>query len=376
MVRISDARMSGTSYGACVLHVAPESFVGGPLALVRDGDVIELDVPAARARRCSVDDDELARAPRRVEAAARRAIARGYGALFAQHVTQADEGCDFDFLERRARRSPEPGDPLEGARWNCPTNHFKRAHQGRPARRSACGAASPATSAVELARRRRASTGCCSTPSIRANELPMVLRAAAGAASAERRTPSSAPPWNDTVMIKRLLDVGAQTLLIPYVQTEEEAQARGGGDALPAARACAASPRPRAIALRPGQGLSHAARARRSACCVQVETSTRSAISRPSPAVEGVDGVFIGPGDLSAAHGPLGQPGHPEVDEAVRRRDPAHPRRGKAPGILTGDEELARRYIEAGGLFAAVGSDTGLLVKGSEQLAQRFKGGA
>jgi len=100
MVRISDARMSGTSYGACVLHVAPESFVGGPLALVKDGDLIELDV-AARKLELKVDAAELAR---------RRAawkkpppkFERGYGALYQQHITQADQGCDFDFLESTA----------------------------------------------------------------------------------------------------------------------------------------------------------------------------------------------------------------------------------------------------------------------------------
>ncbi|MEP6943394.1 MAG: L-arabinonate dehydratase [Betaproteobacteria bacterium] len=100
MVRISDARMSGTSYGACVLHVAPESFVGGPLALVKDGDMIELDV-AARKLELKVDATELAR---------RRAawkkpppkFERGYGALYQQHITQADQGCDFDFLEGTA----------------------------------------------------------------------------------------------------------------------------------------------------------------------------------------------------------------------------------------------------------------------------------
>jgi dihydroxy-acid dehydratase len=96
MLRISDARMSGTSYGACVLHVAPESFVGGPLAFVRDGDVIELDVPARRLH-LHVDDAELAR--RRAEwTPPPPHYARGFGALYQQHVQQANEGCDFDFL--------------------------------------------------------------------------------------------------------------------------------------------------------------------------------------------------------------------------------------------------------------------------------------
>jgi dihydroxy-acid dehydratase len=96
MVRISDARMSGTSYGTCVLHVAPESFVGGPLALVRDGDLIELDVEARRLE-LKVSEEELAR--RRAAWQPRRApYTRGYGALYARHITQADKGCDFDFL--------------------------------------------------------------------------------------------------------------------------------------------------------------------------------------------------------------------------------------------------------------------------------------
>ena len=97
MVRISDARMSGTSYGACVLHVAPESFIGGPLALARTGDTIAIDV-AARSINLNVSEDELARRratwtppPPRFE--------RGYGWMFAKHIRQANEGCDFDFLE-------------------------------------------------------------------------------------------------------------------------------------------------------------------------------------------------------------------------------------------------------------------------------------
>jgi len=105
MVRISDARMSGTSYGTCVLHVAPESWVGGPLALVKTGDIVELDVPA-RTLSLKVTDEELAKRraawkpkPRRFE--------RGYGMLFSNHIRQANEGCDFDFLEGTAP-TPEP----------------------------------------------------------------------------------------------------------------------------------------------------------------------------------------------------------------------------------------------------------------------------
>jgi dihydroxy-acid dehydratase len=105
MVRISDARMSGTSYGACVLHVAPESFVGGPLALVQTGDLIELDVPGRRLM-MRVDDAELLRRKRLWKAPAPR-YARGYGAIFQKHIRQANEGCDFDVLEGTAP-TPDP----------------------------------------------------------------------------------------------------------------------------------------------------------------------------------------------------------------------------------------------------------------------------
>jgi dihydroxy-acid dehydratase len=100
MVRISDARMSGTSYGTCILHVAPESFVGGPLAFVRDGDIIELDVPERRLT-LRVPEQELAN--RRATWTQRQVqYPRGFGRMYAEHVTQADRGCDFDFLEGTA----------------------------------------------------------------------------------------------------------------------------------------------------------------------------------------------------------------------------------------------------------------------------------
>ena len=97
MLRISDARMSGTSYGACILHVSPEAYVGGPLALVHTGDIISVDV-AARTISLEVDEAELQRRRSRLKPPAPR-FERGYGFMFAQHIGQADEGCDFDFLQ-------------------------------------------------------------------------------------------------------------------------------------------------------------------------------------------------------------------------------------------------------------------------------------
>jgi len=107
LVRISDARMSGTSYGTCVLHVAPESHAGGPLALVRTGDTITLDVEA-RILRLEVDDAELARR-RAAWTPPTPRFERGYGALYAEHITQANQGCDFDFLARAGvNPAPDP----------------------------------------------------------------------------------------------------------------------------------------------------------------------------------------------------------------------------------------------------------------------------
>ena len=111
MVRISDGRMSGTSYGACILHVAPESFVGGPLAFVQTGDEIEIDV-AARRIHLHVGDEELARRRAAWQPPPPR-YARGYGAMFSAHIGQADEGCDFDFLAG-TQPTAEPEIPRNG----------------------------------------------------------------------------------------------------------------------------------------------------------------------------------------------------------------------------------------------------------------------
>jgi dihydroxy-acid dehydratase len=105
MLRISDARMSGTSYGACILHVAPESYIGGPLAAVRNGDIIAVDV-GQRSIHLDVPADEIARRLGEWRPP-ERSFPRGYNRIYAEHITQADKGCDFDFLEGTAPL-PEP----------------------------------------------------------------------------------------------------------------------------------------------------------------------------------------------------------------------------------------------------------------------------
>ncbi|MBU6497308.1 MAG: dihydroxy-acid dehydratase [Rhodospirillales bacterium] len=107
MIRISDARMSGTSYGACILHVSPESYAGGPLALVQTGDVISVDIPARRIA-LEVAEEELARRCAALPPPVPR-YGRGYGWMFSRHIRQADQGCDFDFLETEF--GPPVGEP-------------------------------------------------------------------------------------------------------------------------------------------------------------------------------------------------------------------------------------------------------------------------
>jgi 4-hydroxy-2-oxoheptanedioate aldolase len=203
------------------------------------------------------------------------------------------------------------------------------------------------------------------------NELPMVLAElqamSGGTAHAVVR-----PAWNDPVIIKRVLDVGAQSLLIPYVETEEEAK-----------RAVMATRYPpegfrgyagQARASRYGRIKGYHAAANAEICLlVQVETKRGLENLGRIASVEGVDGVFVGPGDLSAALGYLGQPNHPEMVKVIGDTIMRIKAAGRAPGILTGDAELAQRYIELGCLFAAVGSDIGLLTKGADQLAAKFR---
>jgi len=145
MVRISDARMSGTSYGTCVLHVAPESFVGGPLALVREGDLICLDVDR-RLLRLEVTDEELA-ARARAWTAPAPIFERGYGALYSEHIGQADKGCDFDFLARPGRpwslRQGEPQAHRRHHRAPAGSGPTCARHFPRSPRRGASSTSSP-----------------------------------------------------------------------------------------------------------------------------------------------------------------------------------------------------------------------------------------
>lgn len=169
------------------------------------------------------------------------------------------------------------------------------------------------------------------------------------------------PSWNDPVQIKQLLDVGAQTLLIPMVQNADEAR-----------NAVAATRYPPAGIRGVGSALARASRWNRipnylhqanDAMCVLVQIETREAMSNLASIldVDGIDGVFIGPADLSADMGFAGNPQHPEVQAAIENAIVQIRAAGKAPGILMANEALAKRYLELGALFVAVGVDTTLL---------------
>jgi 4-hydroxy-2-oxoheptanedioate aldolase len=179
-------------------------------------------------------------------------------------------------------------------------------------------------------------------------------------------------PWNDMVTIKRVLDVGAQSLLIPYVSTAEEAKAAVAHTRYPPAgvRGVAGTTR----ATRFGRIKDYATRAHEE-ICVLVQVETQGALDNIEAicAVDGVDGVFIGPADLHASLGYTGEIANPKVkpliDEAIRRIRKA----GKAPGILTPNEADAKHWLGCGALFVAVGADVGILARGAEALAAKFK---
>ena len=179
-------------------------------------------------------------------------------------------------------------------------------------------------------------------------------------------------PWNDMVTIKRVLDIGAQSLLVPYVSTRAEAESAVSYTRYPPGgqRGVAGTTR----ATRFGRVRDYAQHAHEQICLlVQVETQAALDNIDAICAVDGVDGVFIGPADL---HASLGHPGEianprikPLIDDAIRRIRAA----GKAPGILTPNEADARHWLECGALFVAVGADVGILARGAEALAAKFK---
>ena len=186
--------------------------------------------------------------------------------------------------------------------------------------------------------------------------------------------PVARPPVGETWLIKQYLDIGFTTLLIPMVDTAEQARALV-----------------RAVRYPPdgvrgvGSGIARASRFNRipgyldkadAEICLLVQVETKLAVDNLDAiaAVEGVDGVFIGPSDLSAAMGLRGQPGHPEVQAVIEASLGRIRAAGKAAGILLSDEALARKAIDIGFTFVAVATDVGLLVRGSSDVAARFAG--
>ena len=181
------------------------------------------------------------------------------------------------------------------------------------------------------------------------------------------------PPTGEVWMIKQLLDIGAQTLLIPMVDTAEQAAALVAATRYP----------PRGV-RGVGAALARASGFNRNAAyldeaaeqtCLLVQVESREGLRNLDAIArtEGVDGVFIGPADLSASMGQLGNPGAPEVQAAIEDAIPRIRDAGTAAGILIGDERLARRYIELGANFVAVGTDVDLLSRSGTALARTFK---
>ena len=202
------------------------------------------------------------------------------------------------------------------------------------------------------------------------NELPMVqsqLHAMTGGTA----TAVVRPAWHDMVLVKRFLDIGAQSLLLPYVQTAEEAQNAVRYTRYPQQGLRGVAGATRAAGY--GRTKDYLKRAHEEICVlVQVETRKAIANLEAIAGVEAVDGIFIGPNDLSADLGYLGNWQHPEVWKVMEDAAKRIRKAGKAPGILVGEAD-GQRCLDMGYLFVAVGAGTGMLVRGADALASKFK---
>ena len=180
------------------------------------------------------------------------------------------------------------------------------------------------------------------------------------------------PPWNDFVMIKRLMDCGFANFLIPMVQTEEEAVAAVAATRYPPAGIRGVSTFSRANDYGNVEGY-HATANENIGLTIQVETKETLDELEKICAIDEIDGIFLGPQDFAASLGHMLDPGHPEVQEGIKHVVDVANAHGKAAGILTPNEDDARRYIEWGYTFVAVGVDLGLLKSTASSLAARFK---
>jgi len=179
-------------------------------------------------------------------------------------------------------------------------------------------------------------------------------------------------PWNEPVLVKRLLDAGARSLLFPFVQNAEEARRAVAATRYPpkGIRGVAGTTR----ANRYGRVKDYAKRVEDELCVlVQVETQQALAQIEAIAAIDGVDGLFIGPADLSASMGHLGNWQRPEIWQAIISAGERIRKAGKAPGFLSAREEECRTTLAAGFQFVAVGSDIGILARQSEALARNYK---
>lgn len=180
------------------------------------------------------------------------------------------------------------------------------------------------------------------------------------------------PPWNDFVMIKRLMDIGFANFLIPMVQTEEEAMAAVAATRYPPEGIRGVSTFSRANDYGNVKGYHDTAN-QNIGLTIQVETKKTLDELEKICSIDGIDGVFLGPQDFAASLGHMLDPGHAEVQEGIKHVVDVARARGKAAGILTPIEEHACRYIEWGYSFVAVGVDLGLLKSAASSLAERFK---